>query len=74
MAVLADASAESLNPFITGAVEPGSTVITDAWQGYSGLAGLGYTRERRSQRAARARGEDPGELLPNVHRVASLVR
>ena len=57
MAVLADASAESLNPFITGAIEPGSTVITDAWQGYCGLAGLGYTRERRSQRAARARGE-----------------
>jgi hypothetical protein len=43
MAVLADASAESLNPFITGAVEPGSTVITDAWQGYSGLRSLGYT-------------------------------
>jgi transposase-like protein len=74
MAVLADASAESLNPFITGAVEPGSTVITDAWQGYSGLRSLGYTRERRSQRAARARGEDPGELLPNVHRVASLAK
>jgi transposase-like protein len=74
MAVLADASAESLNPFITGAVEPGSTVITDAWQGYSGLRSLGYTRERRSQRAARARGEDPGELLPNVHRVAGLAK
>ena len=74
MVVLADASAESLNPFITGAVEPGSTVITDAWQGYSGLRSLGYTRERRSQRAARARGEDPGELLPNVHRVAGLAR
>ena len=74
MAVLADASAESLNPFITGAVEPGSTVITDAWQGYSGLRSLGYTRERRSQRAARARGEDPGELLPNVHRVAALAK
>jgi len=74
MEVLADASAESLNPFITGAVEPGSTVITDAWQGYSGLDGLGYTRERRSQRAARARGEDPGELLPAVHRVASLAK
>ena len=74
MAVLADASAESLNPFITGAVEPGSTVITDAWQGYSGLPSLGYTRERRSQRAARARGEDPGELLPNVHRVAGLAK
>ena len=74
MAVLADASAESLNPFITGAVEPGSTVITDAWQGYSGLRSLGYTRERRSQRAARARGEDPGELLLNVHRVAGLAK
>ena len=74
MAVLADGSAESLNPFVTGAVEPGSTVITDAWQGYSGLEGLGYTRERRSQRAARARGEDPGELLPAVHRVASLAK
>jgi hypothetical protein len=49
-------------------------VITDAWQGYSGLEGLGYTRERRSQRAARARGEDPGELLPAVHRVASLTK
>ena len=58
----------------TGAVEPGSTVITDAWQGYSGLRSLGYTRERRSQRAARARGEDPGELLPDVHRVAGLAR
>ena len=74
MAALADASAESLNPFITGAVEPGSTVITDAWQGYSGLRSLGYTRERRSQRAARARGEDPGELLPSVHRVAGLAK
>ena len=64
MAVLADGSAESLNPFVTGAVEPGSTVITDAWQGYSGLEGLGYTRERRSQRAARARGEVPASCCP----------
>ena len=74
MAVLDDASAESLNPFVTGAVEPGSTAITDGSQGYSGLHGLGYTRERRSQRASRARGEDPGELLPAVHRVASLAK
>ena len=74
MAVLADGSAESLHPFVTGAVEPGATVITDAWMGYHGLAGLGYAHERRSQRAARARGEDPGELLPAVHRVASLAK
>ena len=74
MAVLADGSAESLHPFVAGAVEPGATVITDAWMGYHGLAGLGYVHERRSQRAARARGDDPGELLPAVHRVASLAK
>ena len=74
MAVLADGSAESLHPFVTGAVEPGARVITDAWQGYRGLDAKGYVHERRSQAAARARGDDPGELLPAVHRVASLAK
>ena len=74
MAVLADGSSASLHPFVTGHVRPGVTVITDAWMGYHGLAGLGYVHQRRSQRAARARGEDPGELLPAVHRVASLAK
>ena len=74
MAILADASAASLHPFVTGHVEPGATVITDAWQGYRGIEGLGYTHDRRSQRAARARGDDPGKLLPGVHRVASLAK
>jgi transposase-like protein len=55
-------------------VEPGSTVITDGWQGYAGTGKPGYRRQRRSQRAARARGDDPGELLPAVHRVASLCK
>jgi transposase-like protein len=68
------ASAASLHPFVTGNVQPGARVITDAWQGYRGLDGLGYAHERPSQRAARARGEDPGELLPAVHRVASLAK
>jgi transposase-like protein len=74
MAILADASAASLHPFVTENVEPGATVITDAWQGYRGIDKLGYTHDRRSQRAARARGEDPGELLPGVHRIASLAK
>ena len=38
-----------------------------------GLEKLGYVHQRRSQRAARTRG-DPGELLPAVHRVASLIK
>ncbi len=72
MAILADGSAASLDPFVTAHVEPGAKVITDAWQGYAGIKALGYSHDRRSQRAARARGEDPARLLPGVHRVASL--
>jgi len=74
MAPLADASAASLHAFIADHVEPGATVITDGWRGYWGLEKVGYIHEPRSQRAARARGEDPGELLPAVHRVASLAK
>ncbi len=74
MRPLADASAASLHAFVTDHVEPGTGVITDGWQGYSGLEKLGYLHDRRSQRAARARGEDPGAQLPAVHRVASLAK
>ncbi len=74
MAPLADASGPSLHAFVTDHVEPGAVVITDGWSGYRGLERLGYVHDRRSQRAARARGEDPHELLPGVHRVASLAK
>jgi transposase-like protein len=72
MAPVTDASGSSLRAFVTDHVEPGTVVLTDGWQGYAGLEKLGYIHQRRSQRAARARGEDPRELLPGVHRVASL--
>ena len=76
MAPLADASSASLHPFVTDHVEPGATVITDGWQGYHGLEklGYGYGHAPRRQRAARARGEDLGKLLPAVHRDASLAK
>lgn len=74
MMPVADASAKSLHAFVKSHVEPGTKVITDGWQGYHGLEKLGYVHDRRSQRAARARGEDPGELLPAVHRIASLAK
>ena len=61
-------------PFVTDHVEPGATVITDGWQGYSGLEKLGYFHDRRSQRAARSRGEETGKLLPAVHQVSSLAK
>jgi transposase-like protein len=74
MAPITDASGSSLHAFVTDNVEPGTVVLTDGWPGYAGLEKLGYIHQRRSQRAARARGEDPGELLPGVHRVASLAK
>lgn len=52
----------------------GRHLVTDGWTGYRGIEALGYTHEPRSQRAARARGEDSGALLPGVHRVASLAK
>jgi len=42
MAILADGSSASLHRFVTDHVEPGATVITDAWQGYHGIDKLGY--------------------------------
>jgi hypothetical protein len=64
MAILADASAASLHRFVTDNVEPGSTVITDAWQGYRGIERLGYTHDRRSQRAAVPAETTPASCCP----------
>ena len=74
MAILADASAASLHPFVTEHVEPGTT------RHHRRLAGLPRHRQARVHpRAAQpARGPcprgGPGELLPAVHRVASLAK
>jgi transposase-like protein len=74
MQVVNDASSASLHPFIQDSVEPGTMIVTDGWQGYSGLDTLGYEHDARSQRAARARNEDANALLPGPHRVASLAK
>jgi hypothetical protein len=44
----------TLQAFVSANVEPGATVITDAWQSYRGLEKKGYIHDRRSQRAASA--------------------
>lgn len=68
---IADASAESLMPFIEGAVEPGSLVHTDGWIGYLPLEGKGY---RHHVTFLKGTKESASELLPRVHRVASLLK
>ncbi|WP_430869843.1 transposase [Cupriavidus basilensis] len=73
MMPVANASAESLLAFVSANVEVGPTVLTDGWQAYRGLEKRGYIHDRRSQRAASTRGENPA-LLPGVHRIASLAK
>ena len=74
MKPLVDGSAASLHAFVQEHVAPGTRIITDGWPSYLGLEKYGYVHEGRSQRAAQARGEDPGTLLPAVHRVTSLAK
>lgn len=65
-----DASAPSLQGFIKDCIQPGSTVQTDAWQGYAGLANKGYDHEVSP---IRGRRKEAARLLPRAHRVASLL-
>jgi len=61
------ASAQELTAFVQEAIEPGSVVCTDGWNGYRGLDALGYRHEFSFQK-------DDATLLPRVHRVASLLK
>jgi transposase-like protein len=66
-----DASAESLMPFVEEAIEPGSVVHTDGWIGYLPLKGKGY---RHRITFLKGRRESASELMPRVHKVASLLK
>ena len=61
------ASKVSLQNFIKENVEPGSSIKTDAWAGYSGLADLGY----KHSATVEGTPERAGIILPHIHRVFS---
>ncbi len=64
------ASSENLNKFILNNIEPSSSIITDGWRSYSQLEELGYTHHVQKPKT----NEDGEEVLPNVHRIASLLK
>jgi len=64
-----DASRASLHGFISGSIEPGSVVHTDGWEAYGELAGY-----RHEVTVIRKQAKDASKLLPQVHRVASLLK
>lgn len=65
-----DASNRSLKNFIERNIEPKSTIVTDGWVSYSEVEKMGYLHE--VQRSVVK--EDDEEILPNVHRIASLLK
>jgi len=71
MSPIPDASADSLMTFIQAAIEPGSTVHTDGWLGYLPLESKGYDHEVTFLSGKK---QSASELMPRVHRVASLLK
>lgn len=68
--IVPSASAKSLTQFITTHIEIGSMIITDGWTGYSDVSKKGY--EHQLQRLEKK--ENDKQMLPNAHRVASLLK
>lgn len=66
-----DASSKSLLPFVKEAIEPGSTIHSDGWLGYLPVEAAGYGHDVTFLKDQK---EPPSELMPRVHRVASLLK
>ncbi len=60
-----NASGASLTGFVKANVELATIVISDGWQGYAPLSGLGYRHRPKTQ----GRPERAEVILPRVHRV-----
>ena len=69
LARIPELTRKSVHGFIAEAVEPGSTVITDGLNVYSGLADYDHHPIVLKQQT-----EDASTLLPGVHRVVSLLK
>ena len=70
MSVIPDATKRSLTKFIKENIAERSTLITDGWKGYTGISENGYHHVIEDN----TKMLDGREVLPNVHRVASLLK
>ena len=71
MRCVPDASAKSLMAFVEDSVEPGSLIHTDGWPAYDSAESKGY---RHRVTVLSGKKKSASELLPRVHRVASLLK
>lgn len=70
MALIPDASKKALLKFINDNIEMGSNIITDGWKRYDGVSKKGYLHLIDDK----TKITDGEEILPNVHRIASLLK
>lgn len=69
--VIPNAESDTLRSFLLRHIEPGSTILTDGLASYPGAAGSDYIHHSTPIKGS---GMEAHELLPGVHRVASLVK
>ena len=69
LAVIKDASNESLLEFIHNSIKKGSTVNTDGWKGYNGIENHGYKRVIVERKEI-----NDDKMLPKAHLVISLLK
>ena len=70
MAVVPDASKESLQGFIKENIESGSVIVTDGWSSYTSLPQSGYGHVVIQKDEA----DDEENLTPHIHLIASLLK
>ena len=70
LGVIQNADEETLGAFLHKNVEPGSTIRSDGWRGYSKRALLGYTHDQRIVGAP----ERAHPVAPHIHRVFSTLK
>jgi transposase-like protein len=71
LGIIPNADAKSLRKFITDSINEGSTLLTDAWRGYSIETVEGYNHQIINVKQS---GKKADQLLPKVHLVASLLK
>jgi transposase-like protein len=68
--LIPNAEGKNLLKFIKENIEPGSIIVTDGWTGYSQVSKKGFEHVKYRQSVA----INDDEMLPNVHRVAALLK
>lgn len=75
MEKIPDRSGPVLQGFVAKYIKPGSTVVTDGLTSYGGGTNQGYIHTpMKNPYSWEEKGGDADELLPRVHRVASLLK